>query len=251
MTLGEYIQLISIFATVFLGLVALYGIFYPRIHSYKIRPVLEIAIESKDGGKKGLDFRVYNNGKSPAHNTINTLRIIDAENGTKVGQWSIPWEAYSIEFSGTVERIMDGQYGSLHIYPGQTAIIRAFGILSISSYQVLGLNSLPYRVGRGYWPIAFWKLDRLPDNVEPILEINHRYAVYLSLYCEELPEPTIKMIILHWDGNRLTPDPNDLDLELWKQSALEGKHRKVVSKALIKHEKDVLREYRKLKKDGP
>ena len=251
MTLGEYIQLISIFTTIFLGLVALYGIFYPRIHSHKIRPILEIAIEPKDEGKKGLNFRVYNNGKSPAHNTITTLRIVDAEKGLTIGQWNVPWETYSIEFSGPVDRIVDGQYGGLNIYPGQTAIIKAFEVLGVSSYRVLGLNTLPYRAGGSYWPLAFWKLDNLPDNIEPNLEANHRYAVYLSLYCEELPEPTIKMIILHWDGNRLTPDPNDLDLELWKQSALEGKHRKVVSKALIKHEKDVLREYRKLKKDGP
>jgi len=250
MTLDEYIRIISIFTTIFLGLVALFGIFYPRIHSHKIRPILEITIEPINEGKKGMNFRIYNNGKSPAHNTIATLRLIDYENGPIIGQWNTPWETYSIEFSGTVERIMDGRYGGLNIYPGQMATSKAFQILSISSYQVLGLNSLPYRPGGNWWPIVFWKLDKLPDGIEPTLQPNHPYVVYLSLYCEEFSGPTSKMIILNWDGKRLAPDIDSLELELWKQSTLEDKYRKTRHQSVIKHEKDIGMESVKLKKEN-
>lgn len=250
MTLGDYIQILSALATMFVGMVAIYGIFYPRIIAHRNRPKLTIAIEPIDESKKGLDFKVYNFGKTPAHDTVATLRMVDAEDGSSIGQWTIPWIAYSIEFSGTVERIMDGNYGPITIYPEQRINLHAFEILNIGPHQILGLNTLPFRNGSGFWPPAFWKLERLPENVVPTLLQNHKYAVYIDIYCEELPEATTKMTIISWNGKRLSPEIGELKMELMKQSALERRASRAGNNALISHEQQVVDVFRQLKKEN-
>lgn len=249
MNIQDTIQLISAIGTIFLGAVALYALFYPRIHFYFVKPKLSATFDPIDDGKGGLNFQVYNFGNTPAHNVTATIRMVSTKDGTTFGTFTMPWKSYSLGFMDSEGQLIQAKYSPMTIYPNQQINTRGFEILSIGTHNVLGLHTLPYRLpGRDYYPPIFWELDKLPNNIEAKLEANVLYAVYFTLYCDELVVPVQRLVILKWNGNRIIPLLDQMSLEFKKQMALSMKLSKNSSRALIAQEKEMIDMLRKLDK---
>ena len=249
MIIQDTIQFISAIGTIFLGAVALYAIFYPRIHFYFVRPKLSAIFNPIDEGKGGLNFQVYNFGKSPARNVTATIRMVSTKDGTTFGTFTMPWKSYSLGFMDSEGQLLEAKYSPMTIYPNQQINTRGFEILSIGTHNVLGLHTLPYRpYGRDCYPPIFWELDKLPNNIEAKLEANVQYAVYFTLYCDELVVPVQRLIMLKWNGNRIVPSLDQLSLEFKKQRALSMKLSKSSRRALIAQEKEMINMLREFDK---
>jgi len=238
MTFTEDVQLLSAIGTIALSIAAYLGLIYPYVHLKRIKPIFVITIDPIDEGKKGMNFSIFNVGKSSAHQTTAILKMIDAKTGYTLGQWFLPWKMYSQGFLDMGKGLTEAKYDPITIYPGQRADLRAFEVINIHGNQLMGLNAPPYLMGHDAPPAVFWSLGLSPHttSIQANLQVNHAYVVYISLYCDELSEGTVKMFVIQWDEKRIIPDR--LELELDKRDATEIKLRRDKSKPLIKKEKE-------------
>ncbi len=246
MTVQDVVQLIAAIGTVFLGVVALFAVFYPRIHSYLVRPKLYAIFEPIDEGKGGANFKIFNLGKTVAHGVIATLYLVDTDTGATFGTYTLPWKVYSLGFQDLEEQMMEARYGPISIYPKQEVFTRGLEILGVGTKRVLGLLTLPYRPQeRDFCPPVFWELEEPLDNIEAPLRLNRFYAVYLDLYSEELTVPMLRLWKLKWDGKRIVMSIDDLSLEFKKQKVLQEKISEYRRHALLTQEKRMLKTLKK------
>ncbi|MDS0257485.1 hypothetical protein ApAK_07375 [Thermoplasmatales archaeon AK] len=219
------------------------------------RPKLYITTEAIDAGKKGLYFRVYNLGKSAAHSTLATIKILDydletiqdakrfIESGGKIlmGEWHLPWKICSLETTPPEQKEGCLDYGAKTIFPNQTADLAGFEMAPTAHEQeVLGLYALPYKPNSPFWPQLYWKLNE-NDNLAAPLKPNHEYTVQISLFCEELTRTTRKTTVISWNGKRLNPIPILLEWEFRINSAL---HNRIIDKT-GKSEESLLKSYKR------
>ena len=233
--------LISVIGTFFLIAVALFAIFYPQIRFHFVKPKLSATFDVIDEGKGGLNFQVYNFGKTPAHRVIATLRMVNMEDGATFGTYTVPWKSYSLGFLKSERQMIEAEYGPIAIYPNQKIDTRGFEIINVGKHRVLGLNALPYRPSeQDSYPPVFWELDKLQGSIEAKLEVDRFYAVYLTLSCDELTVPVQRLVMLKWDGKRIMTPIDHLSLEFKKQSALAKKQSDNTRSALKAQEKKML-----------